>query len=335
MIGETFLKKVSIIVPVYNGSKFIKKTLSNIFTQTYGNIELILVNDGSTDDSLEIITSLSRKAPVSINVKIINQDNSGIAKTRNRGIEEATGDYICFMDQDDGIYRNYISTLVKLIEESNSDILIGGYNLVDGNGRILDKWILKPEKKYSTFRITAPWGRIFRKNIIDKHNIRFMDTKVSEDFYFNVLYLSYCNNIKVTSYSGYRWLYNENSESHANWSQISDERNPLIMLTQLQKDINKNNELDYDCLEYMQLKHLVWYLLYVAKSASKEQLKKTYDEFFKWLDKYYPNYKKNKIMKNPVKYGESFKIGSIVNIAIGLKKIRCFYPMLRIYSKII
>ena len=327
-------EKVSIIVPLYNGEKYIKKLLSNIFSQTYSNIELILINDGSSDGTYDLVQKLIKKSPNTIKVILINQDNQGISKTRNNGLDEASGDYVVFIDQDDGINRDYIERLVEEIKKQQVDLLISGYTLVDSSGKVLDKWILNPDKEYSKYRIIAPWGRIFKKEIIDKYSIRFMDTKVSEDLYFNLVYMSFCEKIGVSSYCGYRWLFNESSESHSNWNKISEDRNPLLVLNQIKKDMNNDHCLNNDCLEYMQIKHIIWYLFYVAKSANKKELYKAYSTVFEWLKGNWPYYYKNKVMRHPVKYGDALKVGVIVFVSILLNRAKLLYPILRIYSKL-
>ncbi len=328
------MKKVSIIIPVYNGEKFIKRLLSNVYSQTYGDIELIVVNDGSKDSSYKLLEECSYKAPSNVVTRIIDKPNGGISDSRNRGLGVAEGEYIVFIDQDDRIKTNYISTLVSEIEKEDYDILISGYSLVDNDSKVIDRWVLNPKKEYSKYRIIAPWARIFRKDIIDKNHIRFMQTKLNEDLYFNLVYMSYCKKIGVSSYCGYEWTFNRTSESHSKWNVISKDRNPLTVLNQIKKDMNSDHCLNNDCLEYMQIKHIIWYLFYVAKSANKEELFKAYNKMFEWLKDNYPDYYKNSVMRHPIKFGDGLKVSIIVFVSILLHRIRLLYPILRVYSKI-
>ena len=108
--------KISIIIPAYNVSKYIKRCILSILNQTYKNIEIIVVNDGSTDNTLDIVKKF--------NVKVFNQENSGGASSpRNVGLKNSTGDYITFVDGDDYIDKNYVEDMVKLIESNNYDII--------------------------------------------------------------------------------------------------------------------------------------------------------------------------------------------------------------------
>lgn len=323
---------VSIIIPIYNGKNYINSSILTVFDQTYDRIELLAVDDGSTDDSFQVLSELVKQAPIHVDMRIIRQDNGGICRARNRGIEEAKGEYIMFMDQDDKMYSDCVANLVSLIEKENADLVIGGFDLIDKEGKVLEQWTLNPTLSFSPFRISAPWGRIFRRTVMDRHNIRFMVTKISEDFYFNVLFMSYADKIVVSPYRGYCWLYNEGSESHAHMSQLKEDRNPLVMLEQLHKDMNSAHGLDRECLQYMMTKHIVWYLLYVAKGADAALLKKMYCECFSWLTMRYPHATKISLRKLTFPKGEQVKVRSIVKTCIVLHRMRLFMLFLRIYS---
>lgn len=127
------LPLVSVIVPVYNTEKYVKKCILSILNQTYKNIELIVVNDGSTDKSIEVADNLLRN---NLNSIIINQKNKGLSEARNEGIKVATGKYIFLLDSDDYIDSNVITTMVKKSEKEDLDVVIGKYNVVYKNNII-------------------------------------------------------------------------------------------------------------------------------------------------------------------------------------------------------
>jgi len=123
------MKKVSIIIPVYNSEKYIKECLDSIINQTYKNLEIIIVNDVSTDNSINIIKQFKDKR-----IKIVNLNyNSGVAIARNRGIEEATGDYICFIDSDDYWDLTKIEKQVNFIEKNNYSFIYSDYAYLKDN----------------------------------------------------------------------------------------------------------------------------------------------------------------------------------------------------------
>ena len=102
------MEKISVLVPIYNAEKYIEKCLDSIVNQTYENIEIVLIEDGSTDNSLEIIKEYSKQDK---RIKIISIKNNGVADARNKALENATGDYVTFVDSDDYVEKDYVETL--------------------------------------------------------------------------------------------------------------------------------------------------------------------------------------------------------------------------------
>ena len=126
---------ISIIVPTYNVEKYIRTCIESILAQTYRNIEVIIVNDGSTDQSLAVISDLICSHH---NVKVINQKNQGVSVARNTGIDVATGKYITFVDPDDKIMPDFVSSLYQIADKTGADIVRGSFR--DFNGNIPKGW---------------------------------------------------------------------------------------------------------------------------------------------------------------------------------------------------
>ncbi|MBR2951338.1 MAG: glycosyltransferase family 2 protein [Lachnospiraceae bacterium] len=324
--------KVSVIIPVYNGSLYIKRVLDSLKKQRFVEMEIILVNDGSTDDSVQVIQdSIEEFIEIGIILVLINKQNEGIAVARNTGLSVANGKYILFIDQDDWVDEDYIQTLYTVAETEDVDMVIGGFKKIDNHGRILEEWKLDCLSPYSKYRITAPWGRIFRKAVLEQHNIMFMNTKISEDFYFNLIFMSNTPNIKVIDYVGYNWFYSEKSESHTNWSIMSTERDPVAVLERLQCDMGKAGGLTKDELTYHFTKYIVWYLWYSMKGASRELADRMYERVFQWMDSYYPDYKKWSVYGGKNEYREKFSVRISVLFSIFAKKIGILKILLKIY----
>lgn len=330
---NTLIQKASVIIPVYNGESFLRQCVREVFSQTYGNIELIAIDDGSSDGSLALLHRLEEDRPAHVDLRIFSQENAGICATRNRALDLATGSYIFFMDQDDHIRKDYIATMVSLLERENADMVIGGYALVSEKGRIIEKWKLNSSLPWNKYRISAPWGRVFRAEVIRENRIRFMQTKISEDFYFNLVCMSYCEKIFVTPYIGYAWTYRAVSESHLGMRRQEEDRNPLPMMTQLLHDMKKPNDLEPELLEYMFIKHIVWYILYTAKGTPREILSKTHAGCFAWLMENFPEYEKNRVLRAFGPRGESLKVRAIVIMSVLLQKAGIFLPLLQIYAR--
>ena len=124
---------VSIIVPVYNVEKYLSKCIEILINQTYTNIEILLINDGSTDNSKKICEQFKEKDS---RIKLINKENGGLSDARNKGLQEAIGKYIAFVDSDDYVEKNYIETLYSLITKFNSEIAIADFRVIKGAKKI-------------------------------------------------------------------------------------------------------------------------------------------------------------------------------------------------------
>lgn len=325
-------KLVTVIIPVYNGASVINDSVSDVYSQDYPDMELIVVNDGSSDDSSSVLRSLADNAPSNVKVRVIEQENGGICAARNKGLDEATGDYIAFMDQDDRIPSDYISSLMNALSEDDEMVIGGNIDyLADKDKRNNRDFV--PEAEWSMYRNTAPWGRLFRKDMIDANNIRFKKTKISEDLYFNFLYLSYCTKgkVKIIPQSGYVWTIRKESESHSNMSRISEDRDVTVILDELINDmhtVDGSSALRTDLFEYMMIKHIVWYLLFVSKGAAKEDVKSVYTHAMGWLESRFPEYRKNPNLKSGKPEGEDKKISLIVRSALRMDKKGLFLPFL-------
>jgi len=287
-------KKVSVIIPVYNSSNYISKCLESILNQTYTNYEIIAINDGSTDNSKEIISQYEKKYPNII--KHIEQENIGVAKTRNKGINIATGNYIMFIDNDDYIDNDYIQTFVYEMEKGNYDVVLGGYKRTNENGAIIKKVRLK-NTEWSKLMVVAPWSKIYRKDYLINNKIEFLDSNIGEDVYFNLQALLLSNNIKIIDYIGYNWFFN--SKSVSNTSQKSFKQLDVFFLLNKsyeivkEKDILLKNNL---IIEMYFFRYIIWLLLFTMKKASKKEINEGYDKLFNWLKERFPNYRKNKLI---------------------------------------
>lgn len=327
---------VSIIIPVYNGEKYIFDIFRNINKQTYRPLELIFVNDGSRDRSsnyIEYITK-AQDEKEEIVIRYVMQQNGGIASARNSGLKKASGEYVMFMDQDDWMEPDCIEALMSEAVMNNAELIIGGVNKVNGAGKIIDCWCLNSQLSWSKFRITAPWGRMFKKSLIDEEGLSFFNTKISEDLYFNILFMSYAKQVKVIPYVGYNWVQNQNSESHGNWSKLSDERNPLPMLTELHKKMGNSSLLKKEEMTFFFTKYLVWYLLFSSRGAEYKKVKERAAEVFAWLEENYPDFPRYAWKAMIAPNGEQFKVRVCVALVLLMKRARVLKFFLRIYSSL-
>ena len=189
---------VSIIIPVYNCGKFIDKTIQSIANQTYKNIELILIDDGSTDNSLEICKNAVKGIESNI---IIHQENFGAPSARNRGIDVANGKYIIFFDSDDILAPSAIEVMMREFENKNTDLVIGKTRKIDEEGNVIGEKNNTPalDLKISDqlFMLDPfPGNKIYKSNIIKDNKIRFGNVRIGQDLNF---YLKYCAFVKEYS----------------------------------------------------------------------------------------------------------------------------------------
>lgn len=199
-------KKVSIIVPVYNREEKIEKCINSIQRQTYKNIEIICVDDGSKDNSREVVKRIKEN---DARVILIEKENGGPSSARNRGLMVSTGEYIQFVDSDDSIDADMVERLVKSLEEHEAQLVICGYKFSDGQQpRIPENGVWTKTEFLNKFHefyeggfIHAPWNKLYVKNYIQDYFPEDMD--LGEDCVFNMIYISNVSKVCVEECAPY------------------------------------------------------------------------------------------------------------------------------------
>lgn len=241
--------KISIIIPVYNVIQYLQKAVDSILKQNYANMEIILVDDGSTDGSEILCDALEY---LDGRIKTIHISNSGPAVARNVGLDAAQGKYIYFMDSDDYLECNLFKTILPFLKQGY-ELVVFNYRKVDSD----DNFLLQSEfesgifsfeeieqkirfilEKVLKYRIGwEPWNRVYVREIIEKNHIRFGNENYAEDLYFFLCYIGCINNI----FSLDAVLYNY--KIHANSLMNLSKRNPLA-------NLNKVNNLSCQLKEF-------------------------------------------------------------------------------------
>ncbi len=215
------MSKVSIIVPVYNREKALKRCVDSILNQDHRDIEVILVDDGSRDDSFRIISEYARNDE---RVIAIHKENGGVSSTRNKALSVASGDYIQFLDADDWIPFDSTKLMVREMEEKGVEMVIGDfYRVVDDKvsrkGSIREAGVLTRNEYADKMMLTPAdfyygvlWNKLYRKEILDKYHIT-MDENISycEDVIFNLEYLLHVTNVAVLKAPVYYYVKTEGS----------------------------------------------------------------------------------------------------------------------------
>ncbi|PWH82394.1 hypothetical protein DIS18_09070 [Algibacter marinivivus] len=176
---------ISVIVPVYNAEKYLMRCVKSISNQTYKNLEIILVNDGSSDDSQSICESLSKEDS---RIKLINQKNGGSSIARNTGLENANGDIISFIDSDDFIEDTMLEQMIRLMLDNKLDVIEIERNAVS-NTKIFDNSFTIEDPIVSTERIIKTtafqvWKRIYKRHVVE--NMRFIPNIIHQDVFFTI-----------------------------------------------------------------------------------------------------------------------------------------------------
>lgn len=283
--------KVSVIVPVYNMEKYLKKCLDSLVNQTLDGIEIIIVNDGSTDNSQKIIEEYSKKHK---NIKSFFQKNHGQAAARNFGLEKASGKYISYVDSDDYVEINMFERLYDEIEANKFDIVICNIIKEENDKSYIFKnyWNIKNEadKNFMTSHM-GPVARLYNKKFLIKNNFKFMEGVIYEDLASIPLLGMYTKKIKYIDEAYYHYLIrNGSSMKQKKYSE------KLESIFKVMESLSKNITDEYnDELEYLYIEHLLY-----SASLRFMQFNKR-DKLFmirRIMREKYPKYYRNIYYKN-------------------------------------
>ena len=213
---------ISVIVPVFNVEKFLPKCLDSILAQDYQNLEIILVNDGSTDDSLSICKKYASKDQ---RIKIISQKNAGLSSARNTGIDNAKGEYLTFIDSDDFVESNYVSALYGLIVKDQSDMSAVKHNVIYPTRiekaytgmtfYLFNRDVLRLMLYGNDFDVSA-WGKLYHKNLFK--NVRFPVGMLFEDSATTYKLILNALTISFNSIPLYNYVIRDNSITSRDFS---------------------------------------------------------------------------------------------------------------------
>ncbi len=201
------MDKVTVVIPIYNVERFLKEAIDSAINQTYKNIEIILVDDGSTDNSGNICDEYVK---LDNRIKVIHKENGGLSTARNAALEVYTGKYIMFLDSDDFLELDAVEKMYNKIEEKNADYVIGNYINATEEGEKWEKPVFDLEK-YKEFKLSitdyknsfyimnsSVCNKIFRKEFLDKLNIRFIEGLPAEDAIFTTYCFMHSDNVYYT-----------------------------------------------------------------------------------------------------------------------------------------
>ncbi len=316
---------ISIIVPVYNARQYLAQCVQSIQEQTYSNIEIILIDDGSTDDSGAMCDQF---ASSDARIKVIHSPNKGVSSARNIGLELALGEFITFVDSDDTVEKDFVDTLYSAFEP-NIDMTICQFNYYAKNGKItscrtipydgmvLDRKESIKEALHGRFYAGHSCNKMFRKSLIG--DLRFReDIAIYEDLLFVEEYLLKANSVKLCARSLYNYFYREDSAMH---KKMSPKRlDALTSLDTIETKLSPIYGSDMD--EYIAFDRLCWAMDGFSLLCYDKENRKEYEPILRPIIK---KYKNNKLVAS--------KNNKLIIILLVINP-RCYYLIKKLKDKI-
>ena len=265
--------QISVIIPVYNSAPTIERCIDSILKQDFTDFEVLLVNDGSADNSLEV---MHQQALRDSRIVAIDKPHSGVSDTRNLALDKARGEYVCFIDADDTVESNYLSAMYA---HRDCDMVICGYFVdeYDEEGMLFNSTEKIPspinlskiegnkqslKDLFMSGMVHFNWNKLFKRSIIENNRLRFVPIPVNEDFYFSLDYLNHANSICTISDCLYHWGRVRNHQSGV----ASMPENLLEIYTKSHQDIanffedlSAADEIMYYTYFYVVLKYIEAY----------------------------------------------------------------------------
>ena len=209
-------EKISVIVPVYNVEAYLEKCVESILRQTYTNLEILLINDGSTDNSGDLCDQLALRDQ---RIRVIHKENGGLSDARNIGIEEASSDLIGFVDSDDYIDEDMYEILYRQMLESKAELSMCGHydvyhQIPEKQVVAIQTWVLTPEEairmvmEAKILSVTAV-NKLYKKELFDQ--LRFEMGKIAEDAFIMIRLIHQCSKVVATNEKKYYYVHRENS----------------------------------------------------------------------------------------------------------------------------
>lgn len=287
------MAKISIIVPVYNSEKYLNKCLDSLVNQTLQDIEIIIINDGSTDNSQNIIDNYIKKYPTKI--KSFYQENSGQASSRNLGIKNAEGEFIAFVDSDDYLELDAYEKAYTFAMENNFDIVSFNFWEESGNSKYKSSYRkftdVEPDVKY-VLNETSPWNKIIRTNLFAENNIKFLDNYIYEDLELIPRLILYTNRVGFLNEYLYHYIIHPSSTMRQS-SYTPKLSNIYFVMEQLKNNFQNTKyteELEFIFIEHLLHGATLRYLDYPEGNKDIEKISNIIKENF-------GNWEKNKYYK--------------------------------------
>lgn len=300
--GGNKMSEITVIIPAYNAEKYIGECLQSLHSQIFNDMDVLVINDSSTDETVQVVEEFQKKHPKFM-LRIITVPNGGAAKARNTGIRMARGNYIAFMDADDVADSNMLKAMIDVAHQENADLVTCDFFWMYPNKNVRQMlYSPKNNRELYTAAWAAPWNKLYRRTMLVDHDVFFTEGYTYEDTSFYLKYIPYCNIVKHIARPFIYWRQHSTSTMGKN----QDKRIPQIFLV-LDDAINYYKEQgcyqEYESeLEYFCAKLLWGSSIYrICQVRDTTERKKYISMTLDWLRENFPDWKKNVKFKTGVR----------------------------------
>ena len=317
------------MVPVFNAGRYLNKCLCSLLNQTWNNLEIIIIDDGSTDGSGSL---LDQAAILDDRIRLVHQKNAGVAVARNVGIEMATGDYLTFVDGDDFLADDYIQRVCEKALSSRADMVICGLTYVSDQNELLR--IIVPEKYEKgiheewPMRISAVCSHFYRRSLWVESSVRFFPGERGEDIPIALYFSGMCSRIEILKYAGYYYVQHSDSAMHR-FRGLRDYELPLHSLEMIIDKMQKTGLInDYLWHELFVLRIMATCMFSLAPGAEKNKKRELCNFIYRILHSWYRGYMKNPYVNNFFLTEFPFPQKAAVFLLVILTRFHLLYPFI-------
>lgn len=333
---------ISVIIPAYNVEKYIEQCLDSLFKQTFQDFEIIVVNDGSTDQTAAKLKIYQEK--YSGRLTVFHQENQGQSSARNKALSHVTGKYILFMDADDYVLPDYMETLVTTAEKEEADLVICGYKQVRNNGEVVFErnskdWEISFGNGLSHVFQYSPCAKIYRSDLILNNHLQFGVGEKMEDGPFGIITSSIAKKTVVLPYCGYMYReYEESTMGKIRAQGISKEASkqqfPYKGIENAIKTVEGIRGEEYhDVLAFVVIKALAGFAFLYSKNSGKDTVRSICEYADRIIRTYFPDYKKNPYIRLRGAKGLPLSHRAAVSLFCLTYRFHCLYPFARLCAK--
>ena len=290
------MPKVSIIVPFYNVESYIERCLETLVNQTLQEIEIILVNDGSKDRTINIVNKFKEKYPEKI--VYLEKENGGLSDARNFGIPYAKGEYIAFLDSDDYIELNMYETMYEIAKKEKSDMVECDFYWEYPDKKRIDKGIIYNGKNEMLEKVrVVAWNKLIKRDVLQRAQIEFPKGLRYEDVEFTYKLIPYLEKVSFCKEPMVHYIQREGSISNSQNERTIEIFNVLNNVIKYYKEKNLYNKFEEE-LEYVYVRYAFCSSFLRIVKIQDEKLKdKLLEETWENVNKNFPNWKHNEILK--------------------------------------